>query len=68
MENSLQIPEHPLKQLLQNRNITQPQVAHHIGVAVSSLNQYLLGYRMMPSRVEAAITELLQQTEPGGTQ
>ena len=60
---SLDIPAHPLKDKLRKRNISQLIVARQLGISISSLSQYLNGYRSPPPEIESQLNEIAQQLE-----
>ncbi len=47
------IPIHPLKSLIKSRKIKQKRLAIVMGIAPTRLSQYLNGYKVMPSWMEA---------------
>lgn len=61
MLQSLELPEHPYKRLLQKFGIKQAAAARVVGVSVPSLSQYLLGYRPMPANIEEALANLIAE-------
>lgn len=55
--------EHPLKPKLKAAGVSQVQAARLVGAEITSLNQWLLGYRRMPAIIEFRLSELLAKKE-----
>lgn len=55
--------EHPLKGRLRAVGIRQVDAARLIGAEITSLNQWLLGYRRMPDLIEFRLEELIKAKE-----
>ena len=65
--------DHPAKILLRQIRMPQVHLAQAIGVSLSSLNQWLSGYRSPPPEVEkclqevvASFSDLIISGEPNG--
>lgn len=57
----LQIPnieDHPLKELLRERGLSQIRLARLLGVSQSTLSQWLSGYRPPPPGMKERLEEL----------
>ena len=54
---------HPLKARLRAAGIRQVKAARLVGAEITSLNQWLLGYRRMPDLIASRLEELIKQKE-----